>query len=153
MTKFTDYGHQVRKSPSLHGRKSNPIPKFLGMAEANFVCHIGPNFQISFIYAFIGCPQSVTTHNQLLTTTFMFHKIAQNFALGTKLFCLSRQKPEIFRIFTILDVVKPNKISFIYLDKEKSFVPQKVKELQYFIAIAGAKQLELNMAVLRQLIQ
>ena len=42
--------------PSLHGKKSFPTPKFLGMAEACFVCHIGPNFQISLIYAFIGCP-------------------------------------------------------------------------------------------------
>ena len=33
--------------------KSNP--KFLGTAEAYFFCHIGP-FQISLIYAFIGCP-------------------------------------------------------------------------------------------------
>ena len=31
-------------------------PKFLGMAAAYFVCHIGPIFQISLIYAFIGCP-------------------------------------------------------------------------------------------------
>ena len=28
-------------------------------AEAKFVCHISPNFQISLIYVFIGCPQSV----------------------------------------------------------------------------------------------
>ena len=28
----TDYGRLVRKSPSLHGRKSNPNPKFLGTA-------------------------------------------------------------------------------------------------------------------------
>ena len=26
----TDYGRSVRKSPSLHGRKSNPNAKFLG---------------------------------------------------------------------------------------------------------------------------
>ena len=32
-------------------KKSTPIPKFLGIAEAYFVCHIGPNFQISLIYA------------------------------------------------------------------------------------------------------
>ena len=38
------------------GRKFNPNPKFLGMAEAYFVCHIDPIFQISLIYAFIGCP-------------------------------------------------------------------------------------------------
>jgi hypothetical protein len=53
---FTDYGRPVRKSPLLHGQKSNPNPKFLGMAEAHFVCHIGPRFQISLIYSFIGCP-------------------------------------------------------------------------------------------------
>ena len=52
----TDYGRQERKKPSLHGRKFTPTPKFLGTAEAYFVCHIGPNFQISLIYAFIGCP-------------------------------------------------------------------------------------------------
>ena len=51
-----DYGRPVRKWPSLHDQKSNPNPKFLGTAEAHFVCHIGPNFQISLIYAFIGCP-------------------------------------------------------------------------------------------------
>ena len=52
---FTDYRRLVRKSPSLHGRKSTPNPKFLGTAEGYFVCHIGPNFHISLIYAFIGC--------------------------------------------------------------------------------------------------
>ena len=52
----TDYGRPERKSPYLNGRKSTPTPKFLGRAEAYFVCHIGPNFQISLIYAFIGCP-------------------------------------------------------------------------------------------------
>jgi hypothetical protein len=48
--------HGLRKSPSLHGQKSAPTPKFLGMAEAYFVCPIDPNFQISLIYAFIRCP-------------------------------------------------------------------------------------------------
>ena len=57
---FTDYGCPVRKSPLLHGQKSNPTPKLLGTAEAYFVCHIVPNFQISLIYAFNGCPSSVT---------------------------------------------------------------------------------------------
>ena len=53
---YTNYGRPVRKSPSLHGRKSTPTPKILGTAEAYFVCHISPNFQISLAYAFIGCP-------------------------------------------------------------------------------------------------
>ena len=41
-------------------KKFNPNPKFLGTAEAYFVCHFGPIFQISLIYAFIGCPKSVS---------------------------------------------------------------------------------------------
>ena len=56
MVSVTDYGRPVRKWPSLHGRKSNPNPKFLGTAEANFVCHFDPKFQISLIYGLIGCP-------------------------------------------------------------------------------------------------
>ena len=53
---YTDYGGPLRKWPALHGRKSTSRPKFLGTAEAYFVCHICPNIQISLIYAFIGCP-------------------------------------------------------------------------------------------------
>ena len=49
-----DYDRPLKKLNSLHGRKSTPIPKFLGTSEAYFVCHIGPNFQISLIYASIG---------------------------------------------------------------------------------------------------
>ena len=41
---------------ALHGWKLNPNPKFLGTAEAYYVCHIGLIFQISLIYAFTGCP-------------------------------------------------------------------------------------------------
>jgi hypothetical protein len=52
----TEYGRLVWKATSLHGPKTNPNPKFLGTAEAYFVCHIGPKFNISLIYAFIGCP-------------------------------------------------------------------------------------------------
>ena len=52
----TDYRCPERKWPSLHGRKFNPNPKLLGTAAAYFVCHNGPIFQISLIFAFIGCP-------------------------------------------------------------------------------------------------
>ena len=45
----------------MHGRKFHPNPKFLGTVKAYFVCHIGLIFQISLIYAFIGCPQSVSS--------------------------------------------------------------------------------------------
>jgi hypothetical protein len=38
---------------SPHGRKFTPTPKFLVTAKAYCVCHIGPIFQISLIYAFI----------------------------------------------------------------------------------------------------
>ena len=37
------------------------------MAAAYFVCHIGPIYQISLIYAFIGCPQTVILVIQTLT--------------------------------------------------------------------------------------
>ena len=43
----------------MHGRKSTPTLKFLGTAEAYFVGHISPNFQISLIYAFLGCRYSM----------------------------------------------------------------------------------------------
>ena len=56
MDRNTDYGRPERKKPSLNGRKFTPTPKFLGTAKAYSVCHFGPIFQISLIYAFIGCP-------------------------------------------------------------------------------------------------
>ena len=37
-------------------QKLNPNPKSSGTNEAYFVCHIGPIFQISLIYASIACP-------------------------------------------------------------------------------------------------
>ena len=37
---YRDYRRPVRKSPSLHGQKSTPNPKFLSTAEAYFVCHV-----------------------------------------------------------------------------------------------------------------
>ena len=37
--------------PKIHSHS-----QILGTAEAYFVCHIGPIFQISLIYAFIRCP-------------------------------------------------------------------------------------------------
>ena len=49
MMSFTDYGGLVKKLPSLH--------EFLSTAKAYFVRHISPNFYISLIYAFIGCPR------------------------------------------------------------------------------------------------
>ena len=64
----TDYGHPEKKQSSLHGRKFNPNSKFLGVAEAYFVCHIDPIFQTSLIYAFIGFPQSVISTIQSLNS-------------------------------------------------------------------------------------
>ena len=55
-TRITDYGPPERKSPPLNRHKCTPTPKSLDTAKAYFVCHIGPKFQISLIYAFIGCP-------------------------------------------------------------------------------------------------
>ena len=58
-TQHTDYRRPEKKQSSLHGQKFTPTPTFSDMAEAYFVCHVSPIFQISLIYAFIGCPQSV----------------------------------------------------------------------------------------------
>jgi hypothetical protein len=60
-----NYERPVRELPSLHGRKFTPIPKFLGTEEAYFVCHIGPNFQISFDlclhWVFVVCVSELNT--------------------------------------------------------------------------------------------
>ena len=50
---FNDHGLQAPREEIAE--KFTPTTKFLGTAKAYFVCHIGPNFQISLIYAFIGC--------------------------------------------------------------------------------------------------
>ena len=63
----------------------------------------------------------VVTRNNLHVT-----RIAYGIALWTKLFFLSRWNFQIFRIFIILNFVKPHKISSIYLDKQKSFVPNAI---------------------------
>ena len=61
----TDYGRPVRKLPSLHGRKSNPNPKFLGTTAAYFVCRIGPKFQISLIYAWVSVVRGYKNSNAI----------------------------------------------------------------------------------------
>ena len=54
---ITDYERPERKYIAFaHGQKVTLTPKFLGTAVAYFVCHNGPIFQISLIYALIGCP-------------------------------------------------------------------------------------------------
>ena len=60
---FKIYSHKSRTTDTRWGNllhctaenQNNPNPKFLGTAKAYFVCHIGQNFQISLIYAFIEC--------------------------------------------------------------------------------------------------
>ena len=54
LTRTTD----AQRGNKLHCKAENslPLPKFLDTDKAYFVCHIGPIFQISLIYAFIGCP-------------------------------------------------------------------------------------------------
>jgi hypothetical protein len=54
-TKFSDY-LGLKQYKNAKKKKFNPIPQFLGAAEAYFVGHIGPIFQIPLIYVFIGCP-------------------------------------------------------------------------------------------------
>ena len=81
----TDYGRPERKQPSLHGRKFTPTPKFLGTAVEYFVCHTGPIFQISLIYVFIGCPQSVVqTHQTTIRCIAASRKIKLRLILSNR---------------------------------------------------------------------
>ena len=84
ISESTDYGRPERKQQcpftygkqsSLHGRKFTPTPKFLGTAKVYCVCHIGPIFQISLIYAFIGCPQSVSERKSWKESEIFFAKL------------------------------------------------------------------------------
>ena len=77
LSETTDNGHPERKKSSQHGQKFNPNPKFYGTAKAYFVCHIGAFFQISLIYAFIGCPQSVSK-----TTDFLIKSCGELFDIS-----------------------------------------------------------------------
>ena len=72
---LTDYGRPEKKQSSLHGQKFNPNPKFLGTAEAYFVCHIGPIFQISLIY-------TVNDFRQVPTMI-----VGKTFVTGVQRFC------------------------------------------------------------------
>ena len=71
-------------------RKFNPNPKFLGTAEAYFVCHIGLIFHISFIYAFIWCPKSVIS-------SIMLH-IEQAYVKSTTLWTYSEPNIQVVRL-------------------------------------------------------
>ena len=51
---ITNYGHPVRKLSSLHGRKSNPNPKFLGTAKAYFVCQSAQIFRFLWFMPSLG---------------------------------------------------------------------------------------------------
>ena len=96
MISFTDYDRPVRKLPSLHSQKSNPNPKLLGTAEAYFVCRIGPNFHISLIYAFTGCPQSVISSILTNITDFQF----QGFGKGNRfIFVIFSTKQQVSILF------------------------------------------------------
>ena len=44
----------ARRGNCLQWTAENPPPKFLGTAEAYFVCHVGPNFQISLTYHWVS---------------------------------------------------------------------------------------------------
>ena len=85
---ITDQGRPVRKLHSLHGRKSTPTPKFVSTDEAYFVCHIGPSFQISLIYAFIGCPYSVVN-----IIKFCCHQLKDCIKLKLPSYCFTTVNP------------------------------------------------------------
>ena len=94
----TDYGRLVGKSPSLHSGKSTPTPKFWGAAKAYFVCHIGPSFQISLIYAFHG----LRTHGVEIAFNARpkIHSHTQIFRYGGSIFCLPH-RPKFSDIFDL----------------------------------------------------
>ena len=103
----TDYGRPVRKSSLLHGRKSNPNPKFIDTAEAYFACHIGLKFQVSLIYAFIGCSQSVKHsifHLYLHLHVMFFNNPCATIALLWKRLIISDSN---LRNFVYLKVSRP----------------------------------------------
>ena len=57
--KFTRHSGQISVEKFYEFKIGTPTPKFLGTAEAYFVCHIGPIFQISQISDLClhhGCP-------------------------------------------------------------------------------------------------
>ena len=51
-----EHGLQMPREEIVFTTRPKIQSQILGTVEAYFVCHIGPMFQISLIYAFIGCP-------------------------------------------------------------------------------------------------
>ena len=102
-----DNERPVRKLRSLHGRKPTPIYKFLGTAGAYFVCHIGPNFQISLIFAFIGCPQSVLRHIYLYINMHLlflnYHNVTPQTFIAL-VFYITKVASETFLIFLTIEI-------------------------------------------------
>jgi hypothetical protein len=64
MTKFFLFFLSFFREGNARTYLQLPLRQFLGTAKAYFVCHIGPIFQISLIFAFIGCPLSVAGSNR-----------------------------------------------------------------------------------------
>ena len=69
---LTTDGCPERKQSSLHSGIFFPTPKLLGTAKAYFVCYIRPTFQISLIYAFMGCPQSMILKKEIICQFLIF---------------------------------------------------------------------------------
>ena len=71
--KTTDYGRPERKLPALHGHKFNPNPKFLGTAEAYFVCHIDPIIQMRIFDLCLHWVSVVCGQNKYKSRVFVRH--------------------------------------------------------------------------------
>ena len=160
---ITDYGCPERKQPSLHGRKFNPNPKFLGMAEAYFVCHIGPIFQIDLIYAFIGCPQSV---HQIYSPIFFTNYSYTFFSSST--FLLGQDRVILFSFLVEKEIVRNicyknhRFVKFLYSEKATKFCEifplllfvytvdkSKGKILQNFVAFSEYKNFTKDSCIYR----
>ena len=96
---MTDYGRPVRKSHSLSVQKSNPNSKFIGTAEAHFVCHIGPKisgfFELCLHWVSVVHETNQSKINVYLCkmTMWIFVKYWQRFSplLNTLPFALSNK--------------------------------------------------------------
>ena len=73
----TDYGHLVNKSPSLHGRKSIPIPNFQVRRQYILSATSAQNFRFLLFMPSLGvrspCPQKKTSSRKKLAHDLLYY--------------------------------------------------------------------------------
>ena len=98
------WGHGLRTPReeiafTLHGRKFNPSPKFLGTAEAYFVCHIGPIFRYLWFMPSLGVRSPWT--KQIVSKTDWWHFIIL-YVDGTQSFYSDQLKSVFFYYYLFI---------------------------------------------------